>query len=114
MVTPEETAAIKDYFPSVVVAEEVALYLMDLIAKTRAQSSLTQGVSTRGAIALYKACQLNACLNGRDYVLPEDIVEMAPCVLAHRMVTGGGARKRDAESLLLQLVGQIPVPVENA
>ena len=114
VVTPEETAAIKDYFPTVNVAEEVAVYLMDLITKTRAQSALSTGVSTRGAIALYKACQLNACLNGRDYVLPEDIVEMAPCVLAHRVVTGGGARKKDAEQLLNQLISQIPVPVENA
>ena len=114
VVTPEETAAIKEFYPTVTMAEEVAIYLMDLITKTRGQSVIAQGVSTRGAIALYKACQLNACLSGRDYVLPEDIVEMAPCVLGHRVITGGGTRKRDAEQMLNQLIGQIPVPVENA
>ena len=113
VITPEETAAIKEYYPTVTVAEEVAIYLMDLVTKTRGQSVIAQGVSTRGAIALYKACQLNACLNGRDYVLPEDIVEMASCVLGHRVITGGGSRKRDAEQMLSQLIGQIPVPVEN-
>lgn len=113
VVTPEETRQIKQTYPDVAVSDDVAGYLMDLVQKTRTQSSFAQGVSTRGAIALYRACQLNAALSGRDFVIPEDIVEMAPCVLAHRITSGGGARKKDAEALLMQIVEQVPVPVER-
>ena len=94
-------------------SDDVAGYLMDLVQKTRTQSAFVQGVSTRGAIALYRACQLNAALSGRDFVIPEDIVEMAPCVLGHRIASGGGARRKDAEALLMQMIGQVPVPVER-
>ena len=113
VVTPEETKQIKRSYGEVTVSDDVAGYLMDLVQKTRTQSAFVQGVSTRGAIALYRACQLNAALSGRDFVIPEDIVEMAPCVLGHRIASGGGARRKDAEALLMQMIGQVPVPVER-
>ena len=71
------------------------------------------GVSTRGAIALYRATQVHAALSGRDYVQPEDIRAVAPHVLGHRIVSSGGARRQDAEALLARMIGEIPVPLEN-
>ena len=111
-VTDEDTAFIRQGYRQVRVSDDVAGYLMDLIEATR-QGEFSCGVSTRGAIALYKAVQASAALAGRDYALPEDIRRMAPCVLAHRVAAGGGLRKADAEAKLAHLIDRVPVPVEN-
>ena len=95
-----------------IVSDEVAGYLMDLIGATRA-GEFSCGVSTRGAIALYKAVQASAALSGRDYALPEDIRRMAPCVLAHRVAAGAGLKRADAEAKLGHLIDRVPVPVES-
>lgn len=113
VVTDEDTAFIRANYRGVRVSDEVAGYLMDLIEATRG-GEFSCGVSTRGAIALYKAVQASAALSGRDYALPEDIRRMAPCVLAHRVAAGGGLRRADAEAKLNHLIDRIPVPVEGA
>ena len=112
-ITDEDTAFIRANYRSVRVSDDVAGYLMDLVEATR-QGEFSCGVSTRGAIALYKAVQASAALSGRDYALPEDIRRMAPCVLAHRVAAGGGLRRADAEAKLMHLIDRIPVPVEGA
>ena len=86
---------------------------MDLIEKTRQESAFVAGVSTRGALALFKACQVNAAFAGREYVIPEDIRDVAKPVLGHRIFAGAGARARDAEILLDRMIGEIPVPLEK-
>ena len=110
-VTDEDTAWVRANYRSVLVSDEVAGYLMDLIETTR-RGGFPCGVSTRGAIALFKAVQASAALSGRDYALPEDIRRMAPCVLAHRISAGAGLKRADAEARLIQLIDRIPVPVE--
>lgn len=112
-VTDEDTAFIRARYREVHVSDEVAGYLMDLVAATRG-GDFSCGVSTRGAIALYKAVQAAAALSGRDYALPEDIRRMAPCVLAHRVAAGAGLRRADAEARLMHLIDRVPVPVEGA
>ena len=112
VVTDEETAFIRSNYRAVHVSQEVAGYLMDLVEKTR-QGNFSCGVSTRGAIALYKAVQASAALSGRDFVIPEDIRRMAPGVLSHRVTVGAGLKRADAEARLLQLIDQVPVPVER-
>lgn len=112
VVTPEETAALKKAYHEVTVSPEVAGYLMDIIQRTRTESRFITGVSTRGAIALYKAAQVTAAFNGRDYVLPEDIRHVAIPVLGHRVASGGPARSGDTESYFKVLLDEIPVPLE--
>ena len=112
VVTPEETATLKAERTQVTVAPEVADYIMDIIAATRSDAKLTAGVSTRGGIALYQAAQTLAALHGRDYVIPEDVRDLAVPVLAHR--TGSGSVSRsDSESYIRRLVGEIKVPLEE-
>ncbi len=108
----EEIRALRKAVYDVHVADDVKKYLMDLVERTREEERFTTGVSTRGAIALYRACQAYAALNGRDYVLPEDIRALAPCVLAHRV--GSGVRAKDSESYILDLLEKIDVPTEEA
>ena len=112
VVTDEDTAWVRGNYRQVLVSDTVAGYLMDLVEGTR-RGDFSCGVSTRGAIALFKAVQACAALNGRDYALPEDIRRMAPCVLCHRVMAGAGLRRPDAEARLMQLVDRIPVPVEE-
>ena len=113
VVTREETHYVKTHFREVEVGADVRNYLMDLVEKTRKESQFISGVSTRGALALYKACQVNAAFAGRDYVLPEDIRDVARPVLGHRIFSGGDARAQEAELLLDRMIGEIPVPLEK-
>lgn len=110
--TPEDTAWVRRAYREVRVSDDVAGYLMDLVERTRA-GGFALGVSTRGAIALYKAVQASAALSGREYALPEDIRRVAPSVLAHRITAGAGLRREEAEARLLELIDQLPVPVEG-
>ena len=113
VVSTEETAWIKANYQNVTVSPAVAGYLMDIISATRNESRFITGVSTRGAIALYKAAQVTAAFKGRDYVIPEDIREMAPWVLCHRISSAGSARAQDTEQFLADLLAKIPVPTEQ-
>ena len=113
VVSADETAWIKANYQNVTVSSAVAGYLMDIISATRNESRFITGVSTRGAIALYKAAQVTAAFKGRDYVIPEDIREMAPWVLCHRISSAGSARAQDTEQFLADLLAKIPVPTEQ-
>ena len=113
VVSAEETREMREAYREVRVSDDVQGYLMDLVEKTRKESQFISGVSTRGALALYKACQVNAAFAGRDYVLPEDIRDVARPVLGHRIFSGGGARAQEAELLLDRMIGEIPVPLEK-
>ena len=113
LVTPEQTAYVRSAYVQVKVSDDVKNYLMDLVEATRTSSSFAGGVSTRGAIALYKASQALAALRGRDYVIPEDIKELAPAVLCYRLTLGGGMNAEAAANRMQQLLQSIPVPLEQ-
>ena len=113
VISPEEIAAMKAEFPQVAVCKEVAGYIMDLVEKTRTESRFVTGVSTRGAIALYRASQVTAACAGRNVVIPEDVLETAPYVLSHRIISRGGESFEDAKKYLMRLAETVPVPLEN-
>ncbi len=88
-------------------------YILEIVHRTRSNNELTVGVSTRGAITFSRAVQSHAFVEGREYVIPDDIKQMMLPVLAHRVVCAGmlreGQRKR-AQTILQQIVDRIPVP----
>lgn len=112
VVTEEETNRLREEYSQVKVSEEMLGYIMDLVTSTRKDKSLTNGVSTRGALALYKAAQVTAAMDGRDYVIPEDIKKEAVPVLAHRVASAASSRL-DAEKYLKTLIEEISVPLEK-
>lgn len=112
-VTFEETSYVRTAYTEVDVEPEVLDYLIDIIDATRRESNLSGGVSTRGAIALYKASQVTAALNGRDFVMPEDIKYTAPYVLLHRICLGSGMKSGAAAKQLHQILDNTPVPLET-
>lgn len=114
VVTPEETAYVRTAYREVAVSDDVKNYLMDIVEATRTQGGFVMGVSTRGALALYRAAQAFAALQGRNYVIPEDIKGLAPAVLSHRVVLGSGMNADAAAQRLRKLLSEITVPLENA
>jgi len=109
----EEILKLKSMCREVEVSEDVAGYLMDIVEKTRNDNHIRIGVSTRGAIALYRASQAAAGLEGRDYVLPEDIRRLSSRVLSHRLSLSGISASGEDASILEDIISSIPVPLEK-
>lgn len=112
VVTPEETLELRRQLHEVYVSEDVASYIMNIVQATRNAGALVGGVSTRGAIALYKAAQVTAAMEGRDFVIPEDVKREAVAVLAHRMTSASGNRG-DVEKFLQERIEMLAVPLED-
>ena len=109
----EQILAMQKHTRQVRITEPIRHYLLDLVQLTRESDALYVGASTRGALCLYRAAQALATVNGRDYVIPDDIKHLAVPVLAHRVITKGymhSGHRKATESLLERLVDQIPVP----
>lgn len=96
--------------------ESLTEYLLAIVQATRQSELLSLGVSTRGALALNKTVKALALVRGRDYCLPDDIKELAPIVLSHRVMlsrTQGmrGQSFEQAERIVLDIVDTVPIPV---
>ncbi|HEX6512279.1 MAG TPA: MoxR family ATPase [Chloroflexota bacterium] len=96
------------------VADDVRDYLIRLVRSTRDQPDLELGASPRAGLALYRACQAWALVEGRSFVLPDDVKRLAAPVLTHRLILSPAARLRGAtaESVIDGLCDSVPVPVE--
>jgi len=95
------------------VEESVREYLVRVVRATREHPAVDLGVSPRGTLALYKACQAIAALRGREFVLPDDVKYMAPWVLTHRIHINPQTllRGRTPEEVVSEIVSEVPVPV---
>jgi MoxR-like ATPase len=98
------------------VDDSVSEYLLAIVQATRQSELLSLGVSTRGALALNNASKALALVRGRDFCLPDDIKELAPIVLSHRVMLNRAQGMRmqgfeQAERIVLDIVDTIPVPV---
>jgi len=94
---------------------EVEHYLLAMVRATRAHPSVQLGVSPRGTLALYRACEAFAAIRGRDYVQPDDVKRLAPSVLAHRLLTTTRTRLRGKRNMeiIAEVIQATPVPVET-
>ena len=97
----------------VTVKEDVAKYMLRLVERTRRAPELEVGVSPRGSLALFRACQARALLHGRDHVSPSDVQALAAAVLGHRVRLTPGARisGRGEAGPIADLIRDVPVPV---
>ena len=111
VITKEELALLRSTYREVEVSEPVADYLMSIITETRNSKRLACGVSTRGSLSLFKAAQITAAMEGRSYVIPEDVKENVVPVLAHRLTVVTGSHL-SPEAYLRQVLDEIPVPLE--
>ena len=113
--TQEDIIKLQAQVGQVRVSREMRVYITNIAQTSRQSRSFERGISTRGAIALMRAAQGAALLDGRDYVMPEDVRSMALPVLSHRVVLSPearvGSRGATAEKALTRLIGSIQVPV---
>jgi MoxR-like ATPase len=93
------------------VAESVRDYIVALVHATRTHPDLALGASPRGSLALYRSAQVRAVLQGRDYVLPDDVQALAPLVLPHRCIVrpDSALRGRTAEQIVAGLLEDVPL-----
>ncbi|MFN2483857.1 MAG: AAA family ATPase [Candidatus Limnocylindria bacterium] len=107
----DELRAMQKAIKEVYVEQAVAVYIVRLTASTRAHPDVYLGASPRGSIGLYRAAQAFAALSGRDYVIPDDVKQLAVAVLAHRLIVKSQAslRQVDADRLVTELLGTVPV-----
>jgi MoxR-like ATPase len=101
-----------DIIKRVYISLPVKKYIVDLITQTRQNEDLYLGASPRGSLALFRTGQALAFLRGRDYVLPDDIKNMAVAVLSHRVIVNPAARLRELSSskIIEEILEQVPVP----
>lgn len=97
----------------VAVDDAIQDYLLDVVEATRRSDELHVGISTRGALCLYRASQALALAEGRDYVVPDDVKRLTVPVLAHRVIPKGyqhGSQRGAVEALVQRLVDDVAVP----
>lgn len=97
----------------VTVEDSLYDYVLDIVEATRHCEELKVGVSTRGALSLYRAAQASALIDGRTFVTPDDVKRLTKPVLAHRLVMRGfvqGVGREAAEAVIERLVEEVSVP----
>ncbi len=112
VVSVEEVLSAQEAVKSVYVSPSVKSYIVDLTRRTREYPEVYLGASPRGSLTLYRAGQARAAMDGRDFVLPDDIKALADASLGHRVILGPSARLRDlsAAQVIDELINSVPVP----
>jgi MoxR-like ATPase len=111
-ITPEEVLELRNLCSQVKVSDAINQYIVDLVRATRDDSEITLGVSPRGTVALQKAAQSLAFIrsmvdSNRDgFVIPDDIKDLAPYVLGHRIIPAG---RRSAKGIIMRILSEVEV-----
>jgi MoxR-like ATPase len=115
VITAEQLLALQQEVRQVRWQSEVERYLIAIVRATRTHAAVQLGVSPRGTLALYRACEAYAAMQGRDFVQPDDVQYLAPNVLAHRLLTTARTRMRGQRTLEIvqEILAATPVPVER-
>ncbi|MBD0393675.1 MoxR family ATPase [Microcoleus sp. AR_TQ3_B6] len=103
----EEVQELRRLCAGVKVEGSLKQYIVDLVRSTREDEEITLGVSPRGAVALHRASQALAFISGRDFATPDDVKDLAPHVLSHRLIPAGGRR---AKTIVDKLLRSVPIP----
>ncbi len=113
VLAPDELPALRDATRAVAVSAEVEAYLVRIVRATREHADLQLGASPRASVALYRAAQAWAVLDGRDFVLPDDVAALAGPVLTHRLVVDVDRELRGATAagVMSDVLAEVPVGV---
>ena len=112
IVSPERIMEMKKEVEGVYVSEHVKTYIVSLVHKTRGHKMLKQGASPRASRSLYQGGKAWAYMQGRDYVIPEDIKTILPAILTHRISLTNEAKYRgESEDIFVKhIISECPVP----
>ncbi len=113
--TESELRPLQDAVTTVRVDDTIRMYVVAITQATREHDGLALGASPRAALSLYKTAQAKAVLDGRDFVTPDDVKEMAETVLAHRMILTSNSRLRGRTTGMIveEVLDSVPVPIER-
>jgi len=109
---PKEVLALQDESRKIHIDEPLVDYMIEIVNRTRNHPEIELGISPRGTAALFRAAQARALVEGRSFVLPDDVKRLANSVFEHRLVLirSGGRARSDAKTVLAEIIDQIPVP----
>jgi MoxR-like ATPase len=111
LMTAEEVVGIQgDIKKNVFVSEKILTYLLAIVEATRTSKYLLAGISTRGALAMSTSAKAHAYFQGRDFVIPEDIKELAPYVIPHRVIFREEYETLEKKEFVRSLLDQVQVP----
>jgi MoxR-like ATPase len=113
VLSTEEIASLQHEVRRVRVEPAIYGYVLNIVEETRKCEDLHVGVSTRGALSLTRAAQALALIEGREYVVPDDVKLLSVPVLAHRVITKGylhGGHRDAVEALVSRLTDESEVP----
>lgn len=113
VVDSKQVVAIQQVVRTIAVEKSIDEYILDIAEATRNCDELHVGVSTRGTLSLYRAAQALAVLEGREFVVPDDVKQLAVPVLGHRVIAKGylhGGHREAIEAVIRRLVEETPVP----
>jgi MoxR-like ATPase len=113
---PDEILSMQRAVKDVYVDPLIKQYIVALVDSTRKHASVYLGASPRGSLALYRTCQARALLDGRDFVVPDDVKELAYATLGHRIIVSPSARVKNvtAQEVVDSALERIPVPGARA
>lgn len=116
VITIEELVTFKDDAKNVYIDTTIKQYIISLVRKTRRHPSVYLGVSPRGSIALMKASMAIAYLQGRDFVIPDDVQYLVEFVLPHRVLVKSEAKFEGVTSnkIIEEILEHTPVPVQRS
>lgn len=111
----EQLLDMQESVKQVSIHPDIAAYTVDIVEKTREYDSVQLGVSPRGNLALLKAAQALAAIRGREYVIPDDIKDLAVPVLGHRIILRGSQRNKSTQivNLIQDILESVEVPTED-
>ena len=115
VVHAEELIEMQELVKRVFVEESVREYIVRLVQATRTHNDVALGASPRGSLALYKTAQAYAALQGREYVIPDDVKYLAPLTLRHRIILKpeSSLRGRTTERVLQDILESVPVSLPS-
>ncbi|EAE5855806.1 MoxR family ATPase [Listeria monocytogenes] len=115
VVTLSELLDLKNKAKQVFIDDVLKNYIIRLVDATRKHPSVALGISPRGSLAFMKAAQAFALIEGRDYVIPDDIQYLAPYIFTHRLILKSEAyyNEETAESIIASILKNTSVPVEK-
>lgn len=115
VIGPDDILAMQTEIRTTRVENSVRRYIVNVCRATRLHEEIALGASPRATMALYHTCQARAAIKGRDFVIPDDVKQMAPFVLTHRLVVNPQIRLRgrEPEDVIRDIVNTVPVPVDS-
>ena len=115
VISQAELVRLQEAVKAVYVDDSIKEYIVAIVSATRDHPNVYLGASPRGSLAIFKTAQARAAMDGRDFVIPDDVKALAEPALAHRLIISPAARMKNvnAEDVIAEILHAIPVPSQK-